>query len=303
MNTVLQSPALSRSTSQKVVFTIDVEDWFHILEVSGTPSLDTWNSLPSRVEQNFSRLLEILKAHGVQATCFFLGWVAERFPHLVRRAVEEGHEIASHGYSHRVVYKMERSEFVEELRHARELLEQISGTAVLGYRAPGFSAVRETPWFFESVQEAGYKYDSSVFPAKRVHGSLEIDELGPHKIAGLDLIEIPISIADFLGRRICFFGGGYLRFFPLWLVDRKVREVLGEGRPVIVYVHPREIDPGHTRVAMSASRRFRSYTRLHTMEPKLHHLMSRYSSETMSSMIQRQWPEFGLETAVRSALK
>ena len=291
----------SNRVGPKVVFTIDVEDWFHILEVPSTPKYDEWERLPSRVERNFSKLLDMLRESNVHATCFFLGWVAQRFPDLVRRAVSEGHEIASHGHSHRVAYKMSREEFLDDIQGARKRLEDISGSPVLGYRAPGFSAISDIPWFFDAVSEAGYVYDSSVFPAKRVHGGLEIDELGPHRLHGSGLIEIPITVAKFFGKRMCFFGGGYLRLFPLWLIDRKIHEVLAEGRPVNIYVHPREIDPGHPRLPMSASRTFRSYTRLHTTEPKLRHLLLEYSSETMISMIQKQWPDIGRVAVERAA--
>ena len=285
----------------KVVFTVDVEDWFHILEVPSTPHYDEWEKLPSRVERNFSKLLEILKENDVRATCFFLGWVAQRFPELVKRAVMAGHEVASHGHSHRVAYKMTRAEFANDIQDARKRLEDISGSAVLGYRAPGFSAISEIPWFFDAVRESGYLYDSSVFPAKRVHGGLEIEELGPHRLPESDLVEVPVTVTNFLGKRMCFFGGGYLRLFPLWLIDRKISEVLAEGRPVNVYVHPREIDPGHPRLPMKISRSFRSYTRMHTTEPKLQYLMRKYSSQTMISMIRQQWPDFGNRASLERA--
>ena len=131
------------------------------------PAIDQWASLPSHVEKNFSRLLDLFSEKNVQVTCFFLGWVAERFPHLVKEAAARGHEVASHGYGHRLVYEQSRTDFYEDVRCARLLLEDITGVEVVGYRAPGFSTTEETPWFFDALVEAGYQYDSSVFPAVR----------------------------------------------------------------------------------------------------------------------------------------
>ncbi len=266
----------------KCIFTIDVEDWFHILDLPSTPDMDQWDSLPSRVETNFVRLLDILADCDVVATCFFLGWVAERFPNLVREAVARGHEIASHGYAHRLVYRMNRAEFYEDAVRAKKTLEGIAGADITGYRATGFSTTERTPWFFEAVSEAGYGYDSSVFPAARGHGGMRSGELAPHSITtpGGSLIEFPISVAPLLGRPMCFFGGGYLRLFPYRLVRRKAVNVLQHNRPVIFYVHPREIDPEHPRLSMGAWRRFKSYVNLTTTERKVRNLLSDFEFTT-----------------------
>jgi polysaccharide deacetylase family protein (PEP-CTERM system associated) len=206
--------------SVESVFSIDVEDWFHILQVPGAPPMLSWDFLPSRVEHNFMRLLDLLSVHNVQATCFFLGWIAQRYPHLVRAAMERGHEIASHGYAHRLVFQMTARRFREDSIRARRILEDVAGCPVLGYRAAGFSVIDKTPWFFETLLEAGYEYDSSVFPAARQHGGMKAAHLGPHCIVSKSgtLIEFPISVADVYPRPTCFFGGGYLRLFPLWLI-------------------------------------------------------------------------------------
>ena len=201
---------------QTSIFSVDVEDWFHILDVPSAPGITEWNSLPSRVEKNFSRLLDIFSEENVQVTCFVLGWIAERFPHLVKEAAARGHEIASHGYGHRLVYEQGRADFQEDVRHARLLLEDISGVPVTGYRAPGFSTTLETPWFFDALAEAGYQYDSSVFPAPRGHGGIKHGRRDPHRVGenGNGILEVPITVADLMGQRMCFFGGGYLRLFP-----------------------------------------------------------------------------------------
>jgi polysaccharide deacetylase family protein (PEP-CTERM system associated) len=260
------------------VLSVDVEDWFHILDLDSVPSLDTWSSLPSRVEYNFNRILDLLIDHDTTATMFFLGWVAERFPQLVRAARACGHEIASHSYSHRLVYSMTPDEFIEDTRRARALLQDISGDPVRGYRAPGFSVTAKTPWFFQCLGEVGHTYDCSIFPARRRHGGLVTAERAPHVAcrpieAGRPLIEIPASVAPVLGQRICFFGGGYLRLFPTWLIRTMAERVFAEGMPVMFYVHPRDIDPEQPRLSMSPWRWFQCYANLDTTYAKLEDLL------------------------------
>jgi polysaccharide deacetylase family protein (PEP-CTERM system associated) len=265
--------------SNKCVFTVDVEDWFHILDVPGTPPIHQWAELPSGVEANFHRLTEILAERGVRATCFFLGWVAERFPHLVTHAHSLGHEIASHGYAHQLVYTLTRAEFQQDIARTKHLLEDITGEEVPGYRAPGFSVTRESPWFFNAVRECGYTYDSSVFPAARGHGGLLVRHRAPYIVD--DLVEVPITVIDVVGRPVCLFGGGYLRLSPLPLTIRMAHRVLAENRPVIFYLHPREIDPTQLRLPMDVRRRFRSYVNLATTERKVRAVLNAFEFTLM----------------------
>ena len=192
----------------KSIMSVDVEDWFHILEAASAPDISQWDSLPSRVERNFHKLLDLFSEKNVRVTCFFLGYVAERYPRLVKEALDRGHEIASHGYAHRLIYTLTPQAFLDDVRKSKEILEGITGQAVNGYRAPGFSVTAETPWFFEKLVEAGYRYDSSVFPAPRQHGGLSTNKFAPHLIAD-QLKEFPITVADVLGKHFCFFGGGF----------------------------------------------------------------------------------------------
>lgn len=261
---------------------MDVEDWFHILDIPSSPPISSWDNLPSRVEKNFLHLLEIFGEHEVHVTCFFLGWVGERFPHLVKRAMRDGHEIASHGYAHRLVYEMGREAFYEDALRARKLLEDISGGPVLGYRSAGFSARQDTPWFFETLVEAGYQYDSSVFPAKCSHGGISEYRREPHQCVNNNakIMEFPITVTDFLGKPLCFFGGGYLRLFPYRLIRRMANHVLSEGRPVVFYIHPREIDPDHPRLPMSRRRQFKSYVNLASTESKLRRILRNFPTTT-----------------------
>jgi polysaccharide deacetylase family protein (PEP-CTERM system associated) len=279
----------------KSIMSVDVEDWFHILEAASAPDISQWDSLPSCVERNFRKLLDLFSEKNVRVTCFFLGYVAERYPHLVTEALNRGHEIASHGYSHRLIYTMSPQAFLEDARKSREILEGISGQAVNGYRAPGFSVTAETPWFFEKLVEAGYRYDSSVFPAPRQHGGLNTNKHAPHMIAD-KLMEFPITVADVLGKRFCFFGGGYLRLFPYSLVRQMSRKVLGENRPVVFYIHPREIDPSHPRLNLGRVRTFKSYVNLKTTEPKLRHLLDEFQVTTFAEFISEN-PAFFIDQA------
>jgi len=269
------------------ILSVDVEEWFHILDVASAPPIETWGTLPSRVEGNFRRLLDLFEEYQAHVTCFFLGWVGERFPQLVREAAQHGHEIASHGYGHKLVYQMTRDEFYADAVRARKILEDVSGSAVVGYRSPGFSVTEETRWFPEAVAEAGYCYDSSIFPAPRAHGGMRISRREPYRIEGpgAGLVEFPISVADLFGKPMCFFGGGYLRLFPYPLIRRMAQRVLAEGRPVIYYVHPREIDPAHPRLPMSAVRRFKSYVNLSSTEGKLRRILGEFPMVTFHDFL------------------
>ncbi|HXF12889.1 MAG TPA: XrtA system polysaccharide deacetylase [Terriglobales bacterium] len=268
----------------KSIMSVDVEDWFHILEAESAPDISQWNSLPSCVERNFLKLLDLFSEKNVHVTCFFLGYVAERYPHLVKEALNRGHEIASHGYGHRLIYTMAPQAFLEDARKSKEILEGITGQAVTGYRAPGFSVTADTPWFFEKLVEAGFRYDSSVFPAPRQHGGLNTKKYSPHLVAD-KLMEFPITVAEVLGKRFCFFGGGYLRLFPYSVVRQMSRKVLGENRPVVFYIHPREIDPGHPRLRLGLTRTFKSYVNLKTTEPKLRHILDEFQVTTFAEFI------------------
>lgn len=203
------------SNSGACVFTVDVEDWFHIPSDPELKIAD-WNRLPSHVSANFRALLGILAEKKVRATCFFLGWVAERFPELVREAWSQGHEIACHSYAHRLVSDLTPGEFLADAVKAKRIIEDITGAPIWGYRAPCFSVTEKTPWFFEQLAAAGYRFDSSIFPAARRFGGFKGASGLPQEIATRHgpIAEFPISLSQVLGRPMCFFGGGYLRLFP-----------------------------------------------------------------------------------------
>ncbi|HET9400048.1 MAG TPA: XrtA system polysaccharide deacetylase [Candidatus Acidoferrales bacterium] len=280
----------SSSAIPHCVFSVDVEDWFHILDLPSTPPVAKWDSLPSRVGNNFQKLLDILDETGTKATCFFLAWVAKKFPHLVNEASRRGHEIASHGFAHRLAYELGAEAFFEDCRVSKQILEDISGSPVLGYRAAGFSTTNDCGWFIEKLVEAGYKYDSSIFPARRGHGGIEGARREPHTVncpAG-EIVEFPVTVETFIGRPMCFFGGGYLRLFPYSLIRRMSLAVLRSGRPVLFYIHPREIDPNHPRLAMNAKRQFKSYVNLRTTEPKIRRILKEFKFKTFAELFAEQ---------------
>jgi polysaccharide deacetylase family protein (PEP-CTERM system associated) len=268
-------------TRSSAVLSIDVEDWFHILDLptqSGKPVGDGWEQFPSRVERNFRRLLGLLAERQVHATCFFLGWIAERYPHLVREAAAAGHEIASHGYAHQLVYSMSPREFREDALRTKRLLEELSSTAVTGYRAAGFSVTPQTPWFFPELEQAGYTYSSSVFPAPRGHGGWSGANCDPHLAPGTaGLIEFPVTTVQVLHQRFCAFGGGYLRLLPAWFVLSMARTACRQGRLLTFYLHPRELDPEQPRLPMNWRRRFKCYVNLDTTEAKLCRLLDTFA--------------------------
>lgn len=269
------------------VFTVDVEDWFHILDVPSSPRMEQWASLPSYIERNFNQLLDLFDEKKAHATCFFLGWIADHFPHLVKDAARRGHEVASHGYAHQLVNEISRQEFRHDIDRAKKLLEDLTGTAVLGYRAPGFSLTRDTSWLLQEVLAAGYVYDSSLFPALRGHGGDSSLPRLPTFWGDADrsLIEFPVTVADLMGCPVCMFGGGYLRFFPYPLIRHKAQTLLKSGQPVVFYTHPREIDPTHPRLPMNPYRRFKCYYNLKSTRTKIAQILEDFRVSTFRDVL------------------
>jgi polysaccharide deacetylase family protein (PEP-CTERM system associated) len=282
----LVSPAMPRPGG---CLTIDVEDWFHILDSHAAPPLDDWHLLPDRVQRNVETILEFLSEHHVRATMFWLGWVARRHPTLVRKCLDQGHEIASHGYAHVLPYQAGPFAFRQDVVQAKEVLEDIISQPVRGFRAPGFGITESSAWAFNVIREAGHEYDASVFPAARAHGGMHEAPMQPHPMptASGRLTEIPMSVVQLRNRRFCLFSGGYLRLAPLRLIDWGVHQVAGEGRPIIVLVHPREIDPDHPRLPLGLLRRFKSYVGLRSTLPKLRWLCAHCDLRPMGQLAER----------------
>ena len=255
--------------------TIDVEDYFQVSAFDAHVRRDAWEKMPSRIERNVDLLLQMLADRRARATFFTLGWLAERYPSLIRRIVGQGHELASHGYGHRRASELDHTAFSHDIRHARKLLEDIGGTAVIGYRAPSFSIGKGNLWAFDCIAAAGYRYSSSVYPVQHDHYGMPDSPRFPYRVRD-GLLEIPVTTTRLFGRNLPAGGGGYFRLAPYhvsrWAIARVNRQ---EHRPAIFYFHPWELDPEQPRLkGVSVKTRFRHYLNLHRTKARLTRLLT-----------------------------
>jgi len=258
--------------------TIDVEDYFQVSALAPHFPRKDWETVPCRVERNVDVILSMLHEYGAKATFFTLGWIAERYPHLVRLIAMEGHELASHGYAHQRASDQSPAAFLADITLAKTVLEDIAGTAVIGYRAPSFSIGKGNPWAHDCIAEAGYRYSSSVYPVKHDHYGVPDAPRFPYRLEN-GLMEMPITTVRYLGRNLPAGGGGYFRLLPYpasrWLI-RQVNET--DKKPAMFYFHPWEVDPEQPRVAgTTAKTRFRHYVNLSRTEDRLRRLMNDFS--------------------------
>jgi polysaccharide deacetylase family protein (PEP-CTERM system associated) len=270
---------------------VDVEDWFQVGAFEKVIDRKDWNAIATRVERNCDAILQLFADAGVKGTFFTLGWVAERHPALMRRIAQAGHEIASHGWDHERVFRLGRTNFAADIARARKVIEDASGEAVTGYRAPSFSIDARTPWAFDVLAEQGYAYSSSVAPIAHDHyGWREAPRFAFKPIAGSDLVEIPVTTAQFAGRRLAAGGGGFFRVLPYGFSRWAIRQVNREDeRPAVFYFHPWEIDPGQPRVAHAPLRsRLRHYTNLGVMADKLGRLIGDFRWGRMDALAARE---------------
>lgn len=264
-------------TKRVNAFSVDVEDWFQVAAFSSSIPRSDWEHLECRVERNVDRLLQALDDHRTKATFFTLGWIAERYPSMVRRVVAEGHELASHGYGHQMVGELDRAGFVADVIRAKAVLEDIGGRRVDGYRAPSFSIVDDTLWAFDVLTEAGHRYSSSIYPIRHDLYGIPNAPRFAHRRAGL--LEIPATSVRLMDRNLPSAGGGFFRLLPYavsrWSVER-VNSV--DREPAIFYCHPWEIDPGQPRVRSASARsRFRHYVNQRAMLGKIERLLSDFA--------------------------
>jgi polysaccharide deacetylase family protein (PEP-CTERM system associated) len=265
------------SVAQSVTnaMTIDVEDYFHVTAFTNDIDRAKWDSMESRVERNTARLLELFAKHGVRGTFFVLGWVAERFPHIVRDIKAGGHEIACHGLTHQLIYKQTPEKFREETIRAKSVLEEQSGDRVLGYRAATYSIVDKSMWALDILEELGFEYDSSIFPVRHDLYGVPDAPRTPYRVASGKLLEIPLTTVHVAGQRLPCGGGGYFRLLPYSMFRWALRRVNEQDRmPAIFYSHPWEIDPGQPRIeGASFKSRFRHYLNLDATEERLARLL------------------------------
>jgi polysaccharide deacetylase family protein (PEP-CTERM system associated) len=256
--------------------TVDVEDWFQVQAFAGTIARDRWEGMERRVEANTDRILAMFGAAGVQATFFTLGWVAERHPALVRRIVAGGHELASHGYWHRLADGQAPAAFAEDVGSARKILEDIGGVAVAGYRAPTFSINTRNPWAYDVLAAQGYRYSSSVYPIRHdLYGVPDAPRLPYRPACGAGITEIPMTTWRLAGRNFPCAGGGYFRLLPYAVYRAGLRRFnRAERAPGLFYTHPWELDAGQPRVAEAPRMaRFRHYLNLAGMPRRMERLL------------------------------
>lgn len=264
-------------TVKRYSLTIDVEDYFQVSAFENLSPAERWPSYPCRVEANVEQILATLEQENTKATFFTLGWIAERYPRLIQKIAQAGHEIASHGYNHQRISLLTQQQFKEDICSAKQLLEDLTGQQIFGYRAPSFSFSEQTPWTFDELLDAGYSYSSSINPVPHdLYGYPDAARTPFHWDEGL--LEIPVTTCELLGRRIPCAGGGYFRLYPYplfrWLMRRASRQLDG---PCVFYLHPWELDPEQPRIeGASLKSRFRHYINLDKTAPRLQRLLQEF---------------------------
>jgi polysaccharide deacetylase family protein (PEP-CTERM system associated) len=267
---------------------IDVEDYFHVSVFDGIVPRSQWDTMESRVVRNTERLLDIFDEFEVHSTFFVLGWVGERHPELVKTIASRGHEVASHGYAHRLVYDQTRAAFRDDVRRAKAILEEASGRRVIGYRAPSYSITPRSLWALDILIEEGYAYDSSIFPIRHDRYGIPVSDRRPYRIdrVGNSIIEVPASTTRLGPLNVPVAGGGYFRILPYWWTRWGVNRVNeAERRPAVFYLHPWEIDPLQPRLQAGRLGRFRHYRNLKTTEARLRRLLSDFRFDTVQKLV------------------
>jgi polysaccharide deacetylase family protein (PEP-CTERM system associated) len=287
------TPSSPQKTSSRPLlnaFSVDVEDYFQVAALAPAIAVESWPKWEYRVEANTEVILKLCAEKSVRGTFFILGWVAEKSPNLVKRIAAAGHEIACHGFSHQLIYRQSPDVFREETFRAKRFLEDVIGKPVTGYRAASFSITRESLWALDTLLDAGFEYDSSVFPIHHDRYGIPGASPEPGKIVAPSqrtLVEFPMSAAKFFGVRVPVSGGGYFRILPYWVTRAGLKQINQEaGRPFTFYLHPWEVDPGQPRVKVSAFSRFRHYTNLHRGEARLRRVLGDFRFGTMREVLE-----------------
>jgi polysaccharide deacetylase family protein (PEP-CTERM system associated) len=268
----------------------DVEDWFQVENLKEVISCDEWECCDLRVIQNTRKILQILERHNTRATFFILGWVAERCPGLVKEIADAGHEIASHGYAHELVYNQTPDEFKKDLLQSKDILETITGNPVFGYRAPSFSITPDSIWALDILRDLGFSYDSSVFPTS-FHNRYGFNgtSCNPFRHSN-GLVEIPLSTYRFCGANFPLGGGGYFRLFPYACFRHLCRRLQARGKGIVFYLHPWELDPDQPRKNIRFNYRLRHYVNLQKTEKRLEKLLSEFSFVPLCELVEEYFP-------------
>jgi polysaccharide deacetylase family protein (PEP-CTERM system associated) len=269
----------------KNALSIDVEDWFCVQNLSAVIRKEEWTKCEQRITNSLTRILEILDEKSVKATFFVLGWIAERYPELVREIDGRRHELATHGLSHTLITHLTPGQFDEELRRSVQLIEGNAKGKVIGHRAPSFSVTEKTYWVFDILTKQGFRYDSSIFPVS-FHPDYGVPHapLGPYRITE-KIWEFPLSVVKIAGRNVPVSGGGYFRIFPYRFIRYGIRKLNSEGRPVVFYLHPWEIDPNQPKLKLPWLKNFRHYHNLNKTEPRLRKLLDDFQFTTIREVL------------------
>ena len=290
---LVQTPLPTQSSASHI-FSVDVEDYFQVVAFEGVVDRAQWGRYPSRVEANTDRLLELLDGRGIRGTFFTLGWVAMKFPALIRRIVGHGHEVASHGQWHRRVTRMTPAEFRADIRESKAALENASGQACLGFRAPSFSIVPATAWALDVLIEEGYRYDSSLFPIRRPDygfpGALPVPAM--LACSSGSLLELPLATLEAGGIRLPAAGGGYIRQLPYAVIRTAFRRWESRGVSAMFYIHPWEFDAEQPRIPCGALTAFRHYHNLDRTWPRMERLLSEFR---FTSVVDRYRAELDID--------
>lgn len=268
----------------------DVEDWFQVENLKEAISFESWDGLELRVVENTRKILRLLERYQTHATFFVLGWIAERCPALVKEIAEGGHEIASHGYGHELIYKLTPDAFHADILHSKEILESITGRQVTGYRAPSFSITPESEWALDILKGLGFVYDSSIFPTS-FHNRYGFNGASrfPFRFAN-GLVEMPLSTLRLCGANIPIAGGGYFRLFPYFCFRQLCRRLNNQERAIIFYLHPWELDPGQPRIDIRLNYRLRHYINLKRTERRLDRLLGDFTFVPLSDVVGQYFP-------------
>lgn len=271
--------------------TIDVEDYFHVAALSEAISQDDWPSMEYRCEANTDHLLALFDEHNTKGTFFILGWVADKSPALIKRIADAGHEIACHGYSHQLVYNQTPEVFREETIRSKKLLEDITGHQVNGYRAASYSITNESRWALDILVEAGFTWDSSIFPVKHDRYGMPGTPRWPHRLTtdqGRAITEFPLTTLKIGNYSLPIAGGGYFRLFPYWFSQWALAQINNQGEPFIFYLHPWEIDPNQPRIDVKWFSKFRHYNNLNKCEHRLKKLLTRFNFTTVQEVLNQK---------------
>jgi polysaccharide deacetylase family protein (PEP-CTERM system associated) len=270
--------------------TFDIEDYYQVEAFKEFIPFEEWPQYPSRVVANTKKVINILDEYNVKATFFMLGWIAERFPDIVKQLSDDGHEIATHGYAHRMVYKQSRTAFEEDLVKSIEILEKISGKKVIGYRAPTYSIIEESFWAFDVLIRHNLLYDSSIFPIMHDRYGVPNGERFPYTIEredGQTILEFPLSTLRLWKWNFPIAGGGYLRLFPYWFLKKSLQWINRQEKPGIIYLHPWELDPEQPRIPdIPRMARFRHYLNLRSTATKLRNLIRDFEFAPIRDILQ-----------------